>query len=402
MSEAGPAGRSPARVVLPLGIGTGLSIFGDSTMYTVLPLRAAEIGVSLASVGILLGINRLVRIASNSVAGHLYDRLRKRRLFLLSLIVGSLSTLMYSFTWGFLPLLLARVLWGLAWSGIAIGSADIILTSTGAAERGKWMGIYEICFLVGSAAGSLLGGLLTDLLGYRWAMGINAAISFLGIVPVFALLPDVGRKKTALHARTAGAAKPWGAGVYLAAGMQGLSRLLLAGILSSVISLLIRDRLAGYLAVVGASTLTGVINVLRTGASVASASGFGWIADRMRDRWITVSLSMTFGFAGLLLTTRSIPIVFVTGLLLCSVTSGSISVLTRVLVGDLASAQYLGKAVSAIQTAGDIGSAVGPPLAFLLIERADYSIILSASAAMFGFATALVLALRKRMRPAAI
>ena len=53
---------SPGQVLLPLGLGTALSLMGDATMYTVLPTHTAAAGIALSSVGILLGANRAVRI----------------------------------------------------------------------------------------------------------------------------------------------------------------------------------------------------------------------------------------------------------------------------------------------------------------------------------------------------
>ena len=50
---------------MPLGLGTALSLMGDATLYTVLPTHTAEAGIPLSSVGIMLGINRAVRILLN-------------------------------------------------------------------------------------------------------------------------------------------------------------------------------------------------------------------------------------------------------------------------------------------------------------------------------------------------
>ena len=46
--------KRPRSVLLPLSIATGLSLLGDTTVYTVLPTHTIEAGISLAVVGILL------------------------------------------------------------------------------------------------------------------------------------------------------------------------------------------------------------------------------------------------------------------------------------------------------------------------------------------------------------
>ena len=70
-SELGSESRpSTLRVLVPLGVGIALSLLGDSTLYTVLPKPeiANQAGVTLALVGVLLGVNRIVRLGFNIVA----------------------------------------------------------------------------------------------------------------------------------------------------------------------------------------------------------------------------------------------------------------------------------------------------------------------------------------------
>jgi len=115
------------RVLFPLGLGTALSLMGDSTLYTILPTHTTEAGIALASVGLILGINRAVRLLLNGPIGLAYDRWPRRRLFVPALFLGALSTAVYAATHGFWPLLAGRLLWGLAWSGIWVGGTAIIL-----------------------------------------------------------------------------------------------------------------------------------------------------------------------------------------------------------------------------------------------------------------------------------
>jgi hypothetical protein len=80
---------SPNRVLVPFGIGLALSLLGDQTLYTVLPNPniPAQAGVSVAMVGVLLGLNRLTRIITNGPAGMLYDRLPRRGLMIAAVVI---------------------------------------------------------------------------------------------------------------------------------------------------------------------------------------------------------------------------------------------------------------------------------------------------------------------------
>ena len=122
--------------MFPLGLGTALSLMGDATLYTVLPTHTAKAGIALSSVGIILGVNRAVRLFLNGPAGLAYDRWPRRRLFVPALFIVSLSRAVYAATRGFWPMLVGRLLWGLAWSGIWVGGATVILDVTAAKIAG--------------------------------------------------------------------------------------------------------------------------------------------------------------------------------------------------------------------------------------------------------------------------
>ena len=139
---------TPLRILLPVGIGTCLSLLGDSSLYAVLPTHTVAAGVSVASVGILLSANRFIRLVLNGPVGMAYDHWSRRPLFVSSLFIGTCSTAIYGLTQGFWPLLLGRLLWGLAWAGIWVGGNTIVLDVVDDDNRGRWIGIYQFFFFL--------------------------------------------------------------------------------------------------------------------------------------------------------------------------------------------------------------------------------------------------------------
>ncbi|MEW5721390.1 MAG: MFS transporter, partial [Chloroflexota bacterium] len=169
---------SAAWAIFPLGFATALSLMGDVTLYTVLPTRFADAGIALGFVGVILSINRLIRLITNNAMGWFFDRLPNRRaIFLGSLALGVITTTLYATSTDLPPLLLARLLWGLAWSGIWVGGNALVLEMAPEAQRGQWVGILQMWFFLGSALASFTGGALTDAVGYRGALWIGAGIS---------------------------------------------------------------------------------------------------------------------------------------------------------------------------------------------------------------------------------
>ncbi|MBA7586997.1 hypothetical protein ES708_29005 [subsurface metagenome] len=86
-----------------------LSLLGDALLYAVLPAKPGQFGVLVWQVGVLLGINRFVRLITNELAGRLVQRRRSNRPLIWAVVTGSLITACYALPIGFWGLLVARI-----------------------------------------------------------------------------------------------------------------------------------------------------------------------------------------------------------------------------------------------------------------------------------------------------
>ncbi len=356
---------------------------GDATLYTVLPTHTAAAGVALAGVGILLGANRAVRLLLNGPTGLAYDRLPRRWLFIPALFIGALSTAIYAATRGFWPLLLGRLLWGLAWSGISIGGATMVLDVAVAHERGRWTGLYQIWSLTGGALGALGGGVLTDWLGYGMTMWVASALTGAGGVAALLLLPETGGRHRRInntdcsgcvsgpqsttplstHRPQLRISSSFG----LTISLQGISRFIFSGVISATIALVVQDWAQSVNVALGVATLTGMLMAGRTALSVAAAPLAGIVSDRLGNRWTVAAWGIATGAAGMALLAGSTLAFVVVGLAVLAVSQGGIRSLITALAGDLIHRQHRGRAIGLLQTAGDFGSAIGPSIAYLLL-----------------------------------
>ncbi len=374
---------SPWRIILPAGLGTAFSLVGDSSLYTVLPTHTAVAGVALVSVGILLSANRFIRLLANAVAGWASDRRSKRLVFVLSLFLGAFSTAVYALTNGFWPLLIGRLLWGIAWSGIWIAGNGLILESAPVAERGRWVGRYHLFFFFGAALGAYLGGFLTDRFGYHEALQVAALLGLAGALIAWLLLPAGPGAATSDQDREGSPQKihqehppdrqhknRWGE-LLSASAVQGVNRLVLAGILTSTFALFLKAMLGDTVAVngylVGVSTLTGLLVGTRILLGMLFTPLLGSLSDRAPNRWRVVAGGLLPGIAGFLLLAVNLPLAMLLGLPLTAITGSSNQVLSTALIGDLGKRQQHGRYLGLLYTVGDLGSAIGPPLAFALL-----------------------------------
>ncbi len=376
---------NPGRVINPMGLAVALALLGDATLYTVLPTHTADAGIALGSVGVILGVNRAVRLLLNAPAGLAYDRWPRRRLFLPAAAIGVLSTLIYALSGSFWTLLAGRLLWGLAWSGLWVGAQAITLDIAEPDNRGRLMGRTQAWFFLGGAISFLAGGFLTDLLSYRQALWIGAALSAAGALAAVFFLPETGgragqtspRPSERPADRTGGLLNSLLAlgpalrgGGWTALYAYAILRFCTAGVVAATISIFIQQQLGGQVRIgallLGASMLTGILLGVRPLLSLVTSPWAGALSDR-QGRWRLLRWGAWLGAASFLLLAQGSLLAIVASGLLVSLATGILNPIASALMGDLTPADSRGLSLGWLLTAGDFGSAIGPVVAYALL-----------------------------------
>src|SRR5690606_9365592 len=83
--------------------------FGDAFLYPFLPVNHAAVGVPVVWIGVLLSINRFVRILSNTWIVHLLARFGMRRITIFAVMLAALSTAGYAFSSGIFLCMVLRI-----------------------------------------------------------------------------------------------------------------------------------------------------------------------------------------------------------------------------------------------------------------------------------------------------
>jgi MFS family permease len=397
------------RALLTVSIATGLSLLGDSAMYTVLPSHYNSLGITLASVGILLSINRFIRVFLNGPIGILTDRWPRRWVFVPAVFLGALSTAIYALSGSFWMLIVGRLIWGLAWSGIWVSGNAIVLDISSEKNRGMFIGRYQFAFFLGAASGALLGGLLTDLVGYKWAMASAASLTLVGATVALVRLPETSHWR-ASAVENAGKVNlteraPDIPQLISATALLGVTRLVVAGIMVATIGKYLADMLGDMVNIgqltVGVATITGLALGLSTLIGMIAAPAAGRLSDRYKSRWGVASGGLTCGVSGFSLLAAGTPLAMLFGLPLISISSGSNQGLSTALMGDLSPRIRHGSRLGILYTVGDLASAIGPPLAYALLPLIGLSAVYGASAVLVGVMLLVALQWTKRTRTAA-
>jgi predicted MFS family arabinose efflux permease len=268
-------------------------------------------------------------------------------------------------------------------------------------------------FFVGGGVAFLAGGAFTDLLGYRPGLLASAVCSAAGFLLWLLRLPETrarvepaGRQSTAtvtptISGRSPAWVFPWRQALPASIPIFAI-RLVFAGVMASTtilwLSAFVGRQLELGRLLLPLATLTGAFSSLRLGTSVAGAPLAGWLSDRLRRRWAVIAASLLLSAAGVAIMAVTRGLSAILGALVASLAAGGAQALAPALAGDHMRPEQRSRGLSVIYSVGDLGSALGPPLALGLLPRLEISgvYLLSAAALLAGALHALALAFSER------
>jgi EmrB/QacA subfamily drug resistance transporter len=173
----------------------------------VVVLDASIVNVALPSIGAALDfsqenlpwvVNAYVLTFGGFLllGGRTADLLGRRRVFMAGLALVAVASLAAGFAATEGQLIAARAAQGLGAAIISPAALSIVTTTFGdGAERNKALGVWGAVAGSGGAAGVLLGGILTDGLGWEWVLWVNVPVALLAL----ALAPRLIAESRADH-----------------------------------------------------------------------------------------------------------------------------------------------------------------------------------------------------------
>jgi EmrB/QacA subfamily drug resistance transporter len=191
VSEVGGSAKTKAFALALLCCASLVAVLDVTIVTIALPSMRRELGFSGGEVqwvltGYALSFGGLLLFMGR--AGDLYGR---RRLFVAGLAVFAAASLWGGLAWEPWVLVAARLLQGVG--GAALVPASLaLLTATfaGGEERNRAMGVYGAMAGVGFVLGMVLGGVITEFLGWRWVLFVNVPVA----LAVLSLVPGVIRE----------------------------------------------------------------------------------------------------------------------------------------------------------------------------------------------------------------
>ncbi len=190
--SAAPAGDRRTRLVLAVCCLAQFTVILDLSIVNVaLPTIQSALEIAASDLQWVIDAYAILFAGFLMLAGRATDVLGHRRLFAGSLLGFALASLVGGLAPSPGVLIAGRALQGLAGAGMAASSLAI-LTATFAPgpARHKAIALWGSMNGVGGAAGVLAGGVLTDLLSWRWVLLVNVPICVGGAALALAVVAD--------------------------------------------------------------------------------------------------------------------------------------------------------------------------------------------------------------------
>ena len=164
------------------------AVLDQTILSTALPTIATDLG-RLADVSWVTSAYVVAAAASTPLWGKLGDRLGRKRLLEISLILFLASSAVcgvaQSITW----LIVSRTVQGVAAGGLMTLAMAAVGDLVSPRERGRYQGYIAATFAVATVVGPLLGGLLAQHASWRWVFYVNLPLGAVALAGLRLKLP---------------------------------------------------------------------------------------------------------------------------------------------------------------------------------------------------------------------
>jgi MFS family permease len=185
-------------------LGMFVAILSSTVVSTALPEIIGDLGGTQSSYTWVATSTLLALTVSTPVWGKLADLYDRRLLVQTGLTIYVFGSILAGLSQSTGQLIACRVLQGLGVGGLTALVQVILSDLVSPRERGRYAGYLGAVFGLGTVIGPLLGGVLTDGLGWRWCfyVGVPFAVAALVVLQRTLHLP---RRRREAHIDVPGA-----------------------------------------------------------------------------------------------------------------------------------------------------------------------------------------------------
>ncbi len=181
----------PWRALWALVVGFFMILMDTTIVSVANPRIMAGLNADINSVIWVTSAYLLTYAVPLLVTGRLGDRFGPKRIYLIGLVVFTLSSAWCGFAGSINMLIAARAVQGLGASLLTPQTMAVITRTFPPTGRGQAMSLWGATAAVATLVGPILGGFIVDSLGWEWIFFVNLPIGVIGFILAWRLVPDL-------------------------------------------------------------------------------------------------------------------------------------------------------------------------------------------------------------------
>lgn len=200
VTESGMTHRQVLQALSGLMLGMFVSMLAATVVGTSMPLIVADLKGGQAAFTWVVTATLLATTVSTPIWGKLADLFNRKLLLQIALVIFTVASAIAGFSQDPSMLITMRIFQGLGAGGLAALSQIVMADILSPRERGKYAGMFGAVMAVATVGGPLLGGVITDAIGWRWNffVAIPFAIAALFLLQKTLRLPKRPSRKVTI------------------------------------------------------------------------------------------------------------------------------------------------------------------------------------------------------------
>ncbi len=196
LTESGMTHRAVLTALSGLLLGMFVSMLASTVVGSSLPVIISDLGGDQSAFTWVVTATLLATTVSTPIWGKLADLFNRKLLLQLALVIFVVASALAGFSQDAGTLITMRVFQGLGAGGLAALSQIVMADIISPRERGKYAGLFGAVMAVATVGGPLLGGVITDSLGWRWNFFVGLPIAVAALILLQRTLHLPKRPKT--------------------------------------------------------------------------------------------------------------------------------------------------------------------------------------------------------------
>jgi EmrB/QacA subfamily drug resistance transporter len=170
-------------------LGVLLAALDQTIVATAGPAIQVDLGLEPAHYPWLTTAYMVASTVMMPIYGKLSDLFGRRRILVIGIAVFLLGSLLCGVSRSPVQLILSRAVQGLGTAALFTSAFAVIADLFAPAERGKYQGLLSAVFALSSVVGPLIGGFITDVLGWHWVFFVNLPLGAVALAVIAWKMP---------------------------------------------------------------------------------------------------------------------------------------------------------------------------------------------------------------------